>query len=173
MQPKRPELTYRKRFSWLPELLGVDRELLARLIGTEWCVEKYPPGAEVTLLGGPPAPFLRRVPGGFDVMMSVDVTPISRGFVTVAVPDPQWVSEYTLDFRSQAIVFDVHIDDVPNFLPGLGRAVAVAAESVVHQAKATCDSCQRRYFGELLHPLTGLCYGCAFAELWGPISEQS
>lgn len=166
MRPKRPELTYRKRFTWLAEHLGVNRDVLAECIGSEWCVEQYPPGAELALLGGPIPPYLRRTAGGFDALMSVDVTPINRGYVTVAAPVPRWLDEHQLEFVVGSVFYDAHVDDVTASLPQLTKAVTMAALASVHQEKKTCVLCQRRYFGELLHPVTELCYRCAFAEYW-------
>ena len=166
MHPKRPELKYRKSFTWLAEDLGVSRDVLADLIGTEWCMEQYPPGAELVLLGGPRPPYLRRISGGFDALMSVDVTPIYRGHITVAAPVPRWFTEHSLTFDVGTVFYDTHVDDVPFSLPELSEAVKMAASATVHQEKKTCVLCHRRYFGELLNPDTDLCYRCAFAEYW-------
>ena len=162
---------WRKRFTWLAEAVRVDRNVLGEAIGTEWCLEEFPYWFPL-LIGGNPPPYLRRVRGGFDVMLQVEVTPISRGRLLVGVPSPSWAEENQADFIFDSVVLEMDVDDVPEKLLQVAEAVHHAATLVKHEDKTLCSSCGRSYFGELVHPRTGKCVRCAFDDYCAPITAE-
>lgn len=162
---------WRKRFTWLADAVRVDRKVLGEAIGTEWCLEEFPYWFPL-LIGGSPPPYLRRVPGGFDVMLQVDVTPINRGRFLVGVPAPSWSEDNRADFIFDPVVLDMDVDDVPGNLLRVAGAVQLAAARVKHQDKMACTACGRSYFGELVHPKTGKCVRCAFDDYCAPITQE-